>query len=186
MLKKNKLVIKCLKSVFIQKKEYFKKDKIYIAYVEGDSELYSINEFGERHTLCFSKGHLWHTDEWFNECFFEDKKQTMQLLKREALQHRNNSGEIEKEDLKTKKQHCFKKLDEDDILEILIEHFQDGELEDYISAQGCLLGKPNENLRFIGVFSNDDNEMLQYDLKKLDKEIDFNGDHSTLTEDNLF
>ncbi len=30
---------------------------------------------------------------------------------------------------------CYKKLDEDDILEILIEHFQDDELSDYISAQ---------------------------------------------------
>ena len=87
-------------------------------------------------------------------------------------------------DSKVKKQYVIKKLDEDDILEILIEHFQDDELRNYMRAQACLLGKPGEELRFIGVFSNDDSATLQHDFKKLDKEIDYNGDHSFL-ENNL-
>lgn len=75
---------------------------------------------------------------------------------------------------------CYKKLDEDDILEILIEHFQNGELSNFISARGCLLGKPGKNLRFIGVFSSDDDQMPEHDFKKLDKEIEYNGDHAFL------
>ena len=73
---------------------------------------------------------------------------------------------------------CYKKLDEDDILEILIEHFQDDELSDYISAQGCLLGEPGRDLRFVGVFSNNDETILKHDLEILDKEIEYNGDHA--------
>lgn len=78
------------------------------------------------------------------------------------------------------KEICYKKLDENDILEILIEHFQNDELLDFISAQGCLLGKPGENLRFIGVFSNDECPMGEQDFEKIDKELDYNGDHSFL------
>lgn len=77
-----------------------------------------------------------------------------------------------------KKKIFYKKLDEDDILEILIEHFQNGELSDLISAQGCLLGKPGEDLRFIGVFSNKEYHMIEPDFEKLDKELDYNGDHA--------
>lgn len=83
---------------------------------------------------------------------------------------------------------CYKKLDEDDILEILIEHFQNGELSDFISAHGCILGKPGNDLRFIGVFSKSEKQVPYQDLEKLDKEINYNGDHSFLkahTEYNL-
>ena len=75
---------------------------------------------------------------------------------------------------------CYKKLDEDDILEILIEHFQNDELSDFIYAHGCLLGKPGEDLRFIGTFSKSDGQVITEDIEKLDKEIDYNGDHSFL------
>lgn len=83
---------------------------------------------------------------------------------------------------------CYKKLDEDDILEILIEHFQNGELSDFISAHGCILGKPGDDLRFIGVFSKSEKQVPYQDLEELDKEINYNGDHSFLkahTEYNL-
>jgi len=72
----------------------------------------------------------------------------------------------------------YKKLDQDDILEILVEHFQDGELSDCSRAQGCLLGTPGKDLRFIGVFSNDESITLHHDYEKLDEALDFNGDHS--------
>ena len=75
---------------------------------------------------------------------------------------------------------CYKKLDEDDILEILIEHFQSGELSDFISARGCILGKPGDDLRFVAVFSKSDKQVLAQDLEELDKEINYNGDHSFL------
>lgn len=83
---------------------------------------------------------------------------------------------------------CYKKLDEDDILEILIEHFQNGELSDFISARGCILGKPGDDLRFVGVFSKSDKQVLNQDLEEIDKGINYNGDHSFLkthTEYNL-
>lgn len=75
---------------------------------------------------------------------------------------------------------CYKKLDEDDILEILIEHFQNGEFSDFISARGCILGKPGDDLRFVGVFSKSDKQVLDHDLEELDKEINYNGDHAFL------
>jgi hypothetical protein len=78
-----------------------------------------------------------------------------------------------------KRKYSIKKLDEDDILEIIIEHFQDGELADFMSAQGCILGEPGKDLRFVGVFSNEKG-LLRNDLEKIDKEMDFNGDHSFL------
>lgn len=68
---------------------------------------------------------------------------------------------------------CYKKLDEDDILEILIEHFQNGELSDFISACGCILGKPGNELRFIGVFSKSEKQVPYQDLEELDKEINY-------------
>ncbi len=68
---------------------------------------------------------------------------------------------------------CYKKLDEDDILEILIEHFQNGELSDFISAHGCILGKPGNDLRFIGVFSKSEKQVPYQDLEELDKEINY-------------
>jgi hypothetical protein len=62
----------------------------------------------------------------------------------------------------------------------LIEHFQDNELADFISAQGCLFGEVGKDLRFIGMFSNSEKEVLRHDLERVDKEINYNGDHSFL------
>ena len=75
---------------------------------------------------------------------------------------------------------CYKKLDEDDILEILIEHFQNSELSDYVTARGCILGKPGDNLRFVGIFAKSDKQIFTQEFEKIDKKIDYNGDHSFL------
>ena len=85
-----------------------------------------------------------------------------------------------------RKHYNFIKLDEDDILEILIEHFQEGSLAGYPQAQSCLLGTPGNDLRFIGVFSDDEDEFLSYNLEKIDKEIDYNGDHSFINSRSEF
>lgn len=78
-------------------------------------------------------------------------------------------------------QYYYKKLDEDDILEILMEHFQDDELAGVELSQGCILGTPGKDLRFIGVFSKDSSEKVaNIDFEKIDETIDFNGDHSFL------
>lgn len=85
-------------------------------------------------------------------------------------------------------QYVVKKLEKDDILEILIEHFQDGKLKKYSYATANLLGTVNEDIRFVGVFSK--NVLKDVDLHEIDKNTDFNGDHSALrrliksTEDN--
>ena len=76
--------------------------------------------------------------------------------------------------------YCYKKLDEDDILEILIEYFQNGELSDYPSARGCIFGKPGNNLRFVGAFSKSEEQVFAKELEIIDKEIGYNGDHSFL------
>lgn len=81
----------------------------------------------------------------------------------------------------------FKKLDEDDILEILLEHFQEGELNDCPISRGCILGSPGKDLRFIGVFSKG-SETTEYkrDFEDIDNEIDFNGDHAFLKDHQEF
>lgn len=72
----------------------------------------------------------------------------------------------------------FKKLDMDDILEILIEYFQDSN-EGCQNASGIILGTPNEDLRFIGVFGRLTNSDIEkYDLEEIDKTMDYNGDHA--------
>ena len=81
---------------------------------------------------------------------------------------------------------CFKKLDEDDILEILSEHFIEGELKGYINSHCRLFGNIGEDLRFVGAFSDDEDEYLQCDLEKLDEEMDYNGDHSFIKKNPEF
>ncbi|KIR01966.1 hypothetical protein P261_00780 [Lachnospiraceae bacterium TWA4] len=75
---------------------------------------------------------------------------------------------------------CYKKLDKDDILEILIEYFQENEFLEFSFAEGYLLGDSEKDLRFIGVFSNNYKKISEGDIKKIDREMDYNGDHSFL------
>lgn len=77
-----------------------------------------------------------------------------------------------------KENHIFTKLEEDDILEILLEHFQDQGFE---FGKGILLGNPGLDLRFVGAIgSHSDKSVVDCDLTNLDKTIEFNGFHSYL------
>lgn len=70
------------------------------------------------------------------------------------------------------------KLDKDDILEILLEHFQD-QFEDAEYAEGIILGTSEKELRFIGVFGNYDNdEIRNVNLEEVDRNMEYNGDHA--------
>ncbi len=72
--------------------------------------------------------------------------------------------------------YIVKKLEQDDILEILIEHFWDGELKKYSYASADVFGEVGEDLRFVGVFSK--KALNDIDLQAIDQCTDFNGDHS--------
>lgn len=72
--------------------------------------------------------------------------------------------------------YIVKKLEQDDILEILIEYFWNGELKKYSNASANLFGEVGEDLRFVGVFSK--KELNDIDLQEIDQCTDFNGDHS--------
>jgi len=70
------------------------------------------------------------------------------------------------------------KLDEDDILEILIEHFQD-QYSEFDCARGIIFGNPANDLRFVVVLGEDCDEIIrEIDLKEVDKAIEYNGFHS--------
>lgn len=51
-----------------------------------------------------------------------------------------------------KKHMIIKKLNEDDILEILLEYYQDKECAYFPNSKGMLLGISGEDLRFIGIY----------------------------------
>ena len=75
-----------------------------------------------------------------------------------------------------KNTEMIKKLDEDDILRILVTHFQvDNFGESW--GHGEFLGTPGKDLRFIGIFRNDlKNLPFHYDVKEVDSSIDFTGE----------
>ncbi len=80
----------------------------------------------------------------------------------------------------------YKKLDEDDILEIVIEHFQES-LSNSEIGRGMLMGSPGEDLRFVGVFgSENDSDVMTCNLREIDKEKEFNGDHAFLKKNPEF
>ena len=74
----------------------------------------------------------------------------------------------------------YLKLDEDDILEILIEYHQEqGDFYDF--GKGIILGSPGDNLRFVAVLGKErDEEIRNTDLYTLDASLDYNGSHSFL------
>lgn len=70
------------------------------------------------------------------------------------------------------------KLDADDIMEILLEHYQE-QFTDSDYSKGIMLGTPDNELRFIAVFGKiEDEEIQKIDLEELDKKMDYNGDHA--------
>ena len=82
----------------------------------------------------------------------------------------------------------FIKLDSDDIIEIILEYYQD-QLKESQLARGILLGDSNNELRFIGVLGSekiDYNAIDAIDLREVDKTMDYNGDHSFLKKNPQF
>ena len=75
------------------------------------------------------------------------------------------------------KKQFVKKLDEDDVLEILIEHFQRGKQKKF-AGSAKFFGSADQDLRVVIVLS--DNEYESFDLEEIEKNTDFNGDHSFL------
>ena len=86
-----------------------------------------------------------------------------------------------------KKHLIIKKLSEDDILEILLEYYQEKECASFPRSRGMLLGIPGDNLRFIGIYGKEnDSSIAESDLSEIDKATDFNGDHSFLEKNPRF
>ena len=82
---------------------------------------------------------------------------------------------------KGKSKVIIKKLNQDDILEILLEHLQECELKNSVVTKGDILGTPGKDLRFIGAFGDGTcEEIYNYDLKEIDEKHEFNGDHAFL------
>ena len=76
----------------------------------------------------------------------------------------------------TQKKELIKKLNQDDILRIILNYFKDNDFSESWAC-GELLGQVNDNLRFIGIFRNDvENAPFEYDVNKIDREMNFNGD----------
>lgn len=74
----------------------------------------------------------------------------------------------------------FIKLDSDDIMEILLEFYQE-RFEDSELSRGIFLGLPDKDLRFIAVFGNEeDHEIQTIDLRKIDSQLEYNGEHAFL------
>lgn len=75
--------------------------------------------------------------------------------------------------MKMKNKEKIVKLNQDDILRIIVHHYQD-ELDGESWGCGKLLGTPDEDLRFVGIFRTDvENAPFDYDIEKIDKETDF-------------
>jgi len=92
---------------------------------------------------------------------------------------KRNKNRLSKKVSAVGKKYKLMKLDEDDILEIVIEYFQRKEKFGCLQARACLMGEVGKDLRFIGVFS-DEEEKIQCDFKKIDMEMEYNGDHSLI------
>ena len=72
------------------------------------------------------------------------------------------------------------KLDVDDIMEILLEYYQE-RFEDSEVAKGIFLGAADNELRFIAAFGQMGNsEIENLDLEKIDSQMDYNGEHAFL------
>lgn len=72
------------------------------------------------------------------------------------------------------------KLDVDDIMEILLEYYQE-RFEDSEFAKGIFLGSADDELRFIAAFGKmEDSKICDVDLEKIDSQMDYNGEHAFL------
>lgn len=79
------------------------------------------------------------------------------------------------------------KFNQDDILEILLEHLGEETKFGTYQSSGMLLGTPGKDLRLIAVIGDlDDMGINHLNLEEIEKEMDYNGTHSDLGDDFLF
>lgn len=70
------------------------------------------------------------------------------------------------------------KLDEDDICQIVVEHYQEV-LKNSTYARSIVLGTPGDDLRLVAVYGERyDERVRDIDLTKIDKLLDYTGYHS--------
>ena len=82
---------------------------------------------------------------------------------------------IKKKKANSKKTELIVKINQDDILRILVTSFQKDDFGES-TGHGELLGTPGKDLRFIGIFRNDLDRFLEpydYDINKIDETHDF-------------
>ena len=88
---------------------------------------------------------------------------------------------------KIKSKIIIKKLNQDDILEIILEYFQENEMKDVVITKGDILGVPGRDLRFVGAFGDETcEEIYNYDLQEIDEKHEFNGSHAFLENNSDF
>ena len=80
----------------------------------------------------------------------------------------------------------YVKLDIDDIIEIVIEHYYN-KLDNVNEAKGIILGTPDNELRFVGAFCNNEEATVSnIDLENIDETMEYNGEHSFLKKNPQF
>ena len=82
---------------------------------------------------------------------------------------------IKKKKSNSKKAELIVKINQDDIMRILVRSFQIGDFGES-SGYGELLGTPGKDLRFIGIFRNDMDRFIEsfdYDINKIDETHNF-------------
>lgn len=91
------------------------------------------------------------------------------------------------ETMANKNERKIFKFNQDDILEILLEHLgEETEFGTYQSS-GMLIGTPGKDLRLIAIIGDlDDMGINHLNLEEIEKEMDYNGTHSDLGDDFLF
>lgn len=77
---------------------------------------------------------------------------------------------------------CIKKLDQDDILEIIVEHFLEGECLGLDYARACILGESGKDIRVIVAYANEREAIENLDFEEIDQNMKYNGDHSFFRE----
>lgn len=77
------------------------------------------------------------------------------------------------------KKQILLKYDQDDILEIITEYMAEKYGFGEFYARAMLFGTPDKDLRLVAVVGDsEDGSVKKVDLDKVDKELDYNGDHA--------
>jgi len=87
---------------------------------------------------------------------------------------------IEKMTIAVKKgEYIVKKLNENDIYSIVIEYLTENEVH-LPKLRAVFLGEPSKDLRLVVVYSDDEDKLKDCSLEEIDKQCDYNGEHSFL------